>query len=864
MNRFLKRWRALWRRGQLDRDLEDELRFHREMQATEESPRPFGNASALKEACRDLWQFTWIETLWQDIRYGARTLAANPGFTATAVIALALGIGANTAIYTIVSSALNFDIGAQDIERLVVVTATDASRRNPFGHSFLDFLDLRSEIKSVRSLAAYRMRGVNVSDASGLPELYRNVEMSANGFEIARITPTLGRNFTSDDERPGATPVVILAYHLWQDRYGRDPSILGRVIRVDEVPRTVIGVMPSKMRFPEDTDLWTPLLPDLLSSHAPPNLMLFGRLADGAKLQTARAEMDTVARRVQTRSPESYQGLQVGLRPFLELIGVYAARRIVFAVLCAVGFVLLIACADVANLLLARAAARAREISIRVAIGAGRARIVRQLLIESVLLASVAGTFGWMVALGTLRWFDRATYSSNRPSWIHFSIDARAFVYLAAISIGAGILFGLAPALRLAKVDVNSAVKDGGHGTAGGRHGQRLAGALVVFEMVLCIVLLSGAGLMIRSAVNSYNAPIGVNFANVLTLSVNLPEAKYTKRDDEVSFHRRLKAKLESLPGVESVSLASAMPSQFTGYFSYELDGRPPADPRDQPLTGAVVVGADYFRAMQVRVRRGRGFTESAGIGGAPAVIVNETFAARSWPGEDPVGKRLRLVRGRTPPALLTVVGLVPDIKQNPNQPLEWTPLIYLPYAMDPPRAMYLLARTTVPPLSLAEAFRREVQNLDRDLPVYDVATLEHRVNQNRLNAGIFAVLFAMFAGVALVLACVGLYAVVASSVSQRTREIGVRMAVGGTTRDIARLVFAQAFGRMAIGLAIGLPLGAALTFALRAGLVGVAPGDPLSLAGAALALILAGLLGCAIPARRAVRVDPIVALRCD
>ncbi len=869
MRSFLKRWRALWRRRQLDRDLEDELRFHREMQAEEikaegESPRPFGNATALKEACRELWAFTWIEALWRDIRYGARTLVANPGFTATAVTALALGIGANTTIYTIVSSAYNFDFGAQHLDRMVVVTATDASRRNPFGHSFSVFLDLRSEIKSVSSLAAYRMMSVNVSDSTGLPERFRNVEMSANGFEIAGTGPVLGRAFTPDDERPGATPVVMLAYHVWQDRYGRDPLILGRVIRVDEVPRSVIGVMPAKMRFPEDTDLWTPLVPDLRSGHATPNLMLFGRLADGVKLQTARAEMDTVARRLETKAPDSYQGLLVDLRPFLEIIGLYGGRHIVLIILCAVGFVLLIACADVANLLLARAAARAREISVRIAIGAGRARIVRQLLIESVLLASVAGIFGWLVALATLRWFDTATYSSDRASWVDFSMNVHAFVYLAAISIGSGILFGLAPALRLSKVDVNSAVKDGGHGAAGGKHAQRLASALVIFEMVLCLVLLSGAGLMIRSAINTYNVPVGVNFANVLTMQINLPETKYPMPEDEISFHRRLKAKLESLPGVESVSLASAMPSQFTGYFSYELDGRPAADPREQPLTGSVVAGADYFRVMQVRARRGRVFTESDGIGGAPAVIVNETFAAKAWPGEDPIGKRLRLMRGATPQALLTVVGLVPDIKQNPNQPLESTPLIYLPYAMDPPRGMYLVARTTVPPLSLAEGFRREVQSLDRDLAVYDAATLEHRVNVNRLNAGALALLLTIFAGIALVMACVGLYAVVASSVSQRTREIGVRMAVGGTTRDIVRLVFAQGFRRLAIGLAIGLPLGAALTFVLRAALVGVAPGDPLSLAGAALALILAGLLGCAIPARRAVRVDPIIALRCD
>lgn len=591
MNRFWKRLRALRRRGQLDRDIEDELRFHREMQAEEvgsgeESPRPFGNATALKEACRELWEFTWIETLWRDIRYGARMLAANPGFTATAVIALALGIGANTTIYTVVSSAFSFDIGAKNIDRLVVVTATDASRRNPFGHSFSDFLDLRSEVKSVPSLAAYRMRSVNLSDSAGSPERYRNVEISANGFGIAGARPALGRAFTGEDERPGATPVVMLAYHVWQDRYGRDPAILGRVIRVDEVPRTVIGVMPAKMRFPEDTDLWTPLVPDLASGRGASNLMLFGRLADGLKLQTARAEMDTVARRLQTESPGTYKGLVVDLQPFLEIIGLYGSRRIVLTIMCAVGFVLLIACADVANLLLARAAARAREISIRVAIGAGRARIVRQLLIESVLLASVAGTFGWLVALATLRWFDRASYSSDRASWVNFSLNVHAFVYLASISIGCGILFGLAPALRLSKVDVNSAVKDGGHGTAGGKRGQRLAGALVVFEMVLCLVLLSGAGLTIRSAINSYSVPVGVNVRNVLTMQVNLPEAKYPKADDEISFHRRLKAKLESVPGVERVSLADAMPSQFVfaGFLRTEsLAGRRPIRATSRP-----------------------------------------------------------------------------------------------------------------------------------------------------------------------------------------------------------------------------------------------------------------------------------------
>jgi len=866
MNRFLKRLHALWRREQLDRDLQDELRFHQEMQAEEEgvSAARFGNATAIKEACRDLWAFTWLEALWQDLRNAARTLARAPGFTIVTVVALALGIGANTTIYTVVSSALAFSMGVNQIERLVFVTATDASRRDVDSDSYADYLHFRGEVKSIQSLAAYRFISVNVSDSIGLPERYSCAQITANTFKVAGTKPVLGRDFTPDDDRPGATPVLMLTYHVWQDRYGKDPAILGKTVRVDEVPRTVIGVMPPKMQFPEDADLWTPLLPDLATGRDTRAVALFGRLANGVNLPTARAEMDTIAHRLETTVPESYKGLIVDVHPFLDAIGIYDSRRLLIAVVFAVGFVLLIACADVANLLLARAAARAREISIRIAIGAGRARIIRHLLVESLLLSCIAGIFGCLVAIASLRWFDFATSRSRRPSWIDFSMNLHAFVYLAAISIGAGILFGLAPALRLAKVDVNSAVKDGGHGAAGGRRGQRLASLLVVFEMVLCIVLLTGAGITIRSSINTYNSPIGVNTSNVLTLHINLPEAKYPRAGDEVSFHRRLQSKLESLPGVEVVSPASSLPSMWAQSLPYELENGPPADPSHLPTAGRLVVGADYFRVMQVSARRGRLFADSDGISGEPAVVVNQNFAAKGWPGEDPIGKRLRLVRGGAPQPWLTVVGLVPDIQQNFRNPLERDPLIYLPYAAEPQRMVFIVARTAVPPSTLAEPFRREVQSLDEGLPVFDVQSLEDHIATSRLNVSAFGILFTIFASIALGLASVGLYAVVAHSVSQRTREIGVRMAVGGSSRDIAILVLRQAMRPIVIGLAVGLPLAAGVTFALRAALVGVAPGDPVSLAASALVLLLAGVLGCAIPARRAIRIDPVAALRCD
>jgi len=528
----------------------------------------------------------------------------------------------------------------------------------------------------------------------------------------------------------------------------------------------------------------------------------------------------------------------------------------------AVGFVLLIACGDVANMLLARAAARSREISIRIAIGAGRSRIIRQLLVESVILSTLGGVFGLVIAFAGLHWFDGVTAAAPRPAWVDFSLNTRAFVYLAAVSIGTGILFGLAPALQLAKLDVNSAVKNGGHSAAGGLHGRRLSSLLVVIEMALCVVLLAAAGLMIRSSVNLYRTPIGVNAANVLTMHINLPEAKYPLPRDEAAFHRRLKTKLESLPGVEVASVASHLPGSGWMSFPFEVEGSNPPGPGHLPSLGALVVEADYFRVMQVRAQRGCLFTGSDEVAGSSAVMVNESFAARIWPGEDPTGKRLRLVTTRAPQPWRTVVGVVPDIRQNFRRPLERDALIYLPYAADPQRVVFLISRTRVPPGTLAEPFRAAIQSLDENLPVFDVRTLEDRIAQNRLNVSAFGALFTLFATVALVLASVGLYAVIAHAVSRRTQEIGIRMAMGGSRRDILALVFAQGMRPVAIGLAAGLLVSLGVTRVLRMALVGVSPNDPVTFLSVVLVLLVASLLGCAVPARRAIRVDPVIALR--
>jgi predicted permease len=867
MSRFGKRLLMLGRRSQLDRDLEDELSFHLEMNAEEngdgpEARRRLGNVTAHKEACRELWIFANLEAWWRDIHYAIRTLAKTPGFTVVAVLALALGIGADTAVFTIANGAFSWNLGLDHIEKIVLVGTTDKFRNQRFGESYPDFRDIQAQTKSFAGFAAYSMNAVNVSDKSGLPERYLRVLMSASGFAAVEQKPMLGRDFSPRDELPGAPPVLMLTYHVWQDRYGRDPAILGKTVRINDVPTVVIGVMPPGRRFPEDTDLWTPLIADReLEKRDNRSLTVFARLADGVKTGMAGTELEAIGGRLADRYPATNKGLTAGLQPIGQITGAYSIRPLLTALWAAVGFVLLIACADVANMLLARGAGRMREISIRAAVGAGRARIMRQLLIESVVLSIAGGFFGWLVALGGLRWFDAGTSRMVKPAWLNLSLDRTAFAYLAAISIGTGILFGLAPAMRLAKIDVHSAMKDGGQGVAGSRRVLSVANLLVVLEMALCLVLLAGAGLTIRSAVNLYGAPVGVDTTNVLTMRLDIPEAKYPLPGDQVAFHRALKTQLDPVAGVEEAAIASHLP--FGGWMQVFCQLEDMAlEPDRVPQTGAIVVNSAYFRVMRVKPLRGRTFRDSEGVTGEPVVLVNDSFARKTWPGQEPIGKRLRLVRNRKPEAWLTVVGVLPDILQNSRRPLDRDPLIYLPYSEEPRREMFIAARTHVPPSALAVAFRHKVQDLDEYLPVYEVRTLENRLAQNRLSVSLVGGMFSVFAGVALVLASVGLYAVIAHSVSQRTQEIGVRMAIGGARRDILRLVYAQGMRPLALGMAIGLPAAFGLTHVLGTILVGVSPGDPVTFAIVVLVLTAAGVLGCAVPAHRAIRVDPIVALR--
>ncbi|HEY2014517.1 MAG TPA: FtsX-like permease family protein, partial [Bryobacteraceae bacterium] len=614
-------------------------------------------------------------------------------------------------------------------------------------------------------------------------------------------------------------------------------------IRLNTVPTAIVGVMPPGLRFPLESDLWVPLT-DQRQDRTIRNLTVFGHLPAGSGIAAARAEMSAIAGRLAGQYPED-KGIAALVQDFNGMALRKKFRSIFLLLLAAAGFVLVIACANVANLMLGRAVDRAREISIRTALGAGRWRIVRQLLVESVLLSSAGGVIGWLLAIWGARAFDLAVIPTGKPAWIDFSLDYRVLFYLSAVSIGTGILFGLAPALRLSRLDVGTALKEGARGIGAGPRGRYLSGVLVVAEVSLAVVLLVGAGLMLRGFLHVIATPIGVNTANVLTMKLDLPKGRYPRPDDQRGFYQGLEARLETLPGVEVAAVMSDMPGDGALHFEYDIDGV-------RSRVSGLLIGPDYFRVMQAPVVAGRAFTVADG----PSVaIVNQAFVRRYWPGQSPLGKTV----GR-----LTVVGVAPDIAQNNSDLLARDPLIYLPYRDQPRSAMFVAARTRVPPATVGPSFRRAVQAEDADLPVRELITLDEHVAVLYRLLWVFGGLFLIFAAIALELASVGLYAVISHSVNQRTHEIGVRLAMGATAGDVMRQVVTQGMRKLALGLVLGLA-GALATTRLLGDLLdlfGASPTDPVTFASVCAVLTLAGLLGCAVPARRAIRVDPAMTLR--
>ncbi|HEV3059851.1 MAG TPA: ABC transporter permease [Vicinamibacterales bacterium] len=810
--------------------------------------------------------FSAVEDVWRDLRHSVRLLARNPGFSAVAVAMLALGIAVNATVFTVTNAVLfkGFPLVERN-DRLRYI----GYRTSDCCVSYPDFLDWRAQSRSFSGMAIVHGVGLTLSDANGFAESLNGNENSADTFRLVGQKPIIGRDFTDADELPGAAPVAILNYGFWERRYGKDPSVIGRSVRMNGVPTTFVGVMPQGFSFPQTVDVWVPLVetPQVLKRENRNTWMVVARLAEGATDESARAEMDIIGRRLAAAYPQTNRALSPHIQTFTEFFIGPNGTLIYGSMWGAVGFVLLIACANLANLLLARAIGRSREMSVRIALGAGRWQIMRQLLMESVMLSSAGGFLGWWLAKWGVRTYQIAM--AHKSSWliVDYTMDHRVLGYLIAISIGTGLLFGLAPALRLSRLDVNTTLKDGARGATSGGRGSHLSALLVTGEMALAIVLLAGAGVMMRSFLKIHAADMGVNTADVLAGSISLPALTYPRAEQRVAFFEQLAERLQAIPGVESVTTASALPSWNTSKRPYELAGAPTAGDQPgeapRPTLSSMTVSPAYFRTMHARLLSGRDFSRADTAAETPVAIVNQLFATKLWPGEDLLGKRLRFFDGNTPEPWVTVVGVVSNIIQDDQTRQTFDPRVYMPFQQKPGGGAWVCVRTRVPPERVANAFRHEVQALDPELPIYGPFPLTERLEMF-WDTRFYGVLFLIFATLALLLASVGLYSVIAHSVSLRTQEIGIRMAIGASARDVVALVLVQGMIPLGAGLAVGLAASLAVNRVLQSVLVQVSPSDPITLAGASTILLVFATLGCLIPARRALRVDPVVALRHD
>jgi putative ABC transport system permease protein len=819
-----------------------------------------------------------MQKIWQDLRYGARMLLKNPGITFVVILALALGIGANTAIFSVIDAVLLRPLPYEDSDRLVFLNET-SKVMDEISISYPNFTDWRNQNHVFEKIGVYNRSSYNLTGA-GEAERIITGQMSADLFAALGVNPAVGRIYTNDEDKPGGSPVVVLSYGLWQRRFGGLSSILNQPITLNGKSYTVIGVMPQTFQFPSRVEMWVPVgqlsgEPSWQQRGNHPGLYGVGRLRPGVSFAQAKAEMDNIGANLEKQYNDSNAGNGVGTRPLLE---VFAGdiRWTLWVLFGAVAAVLLIACANIANLLLARAQSRQKEMAIRAAMGAGRWRIARQLLTESVLLALIGGTLGLLIA----RWgIALILYISPDaiPRAREISLDWRVLVFTIGISIATGILFGLVPALQAGVVDVHETLKETGRGTSG-RHWLR--SSLVVVEVATTLVLLIAAGLMIRSFYRLQRVNPGFSYEHLTSFSVALPEKKYASVEQREQFYVRLLDNLRGLPGVESSAAASGLPLGNNGWqTSFTIDGRPLPPRNETPLMEACLVTPDYFRAMNIPLKRGRYFDDHddrsalAGkdlskltevekqIAALNAIVIDEEFAHRYWPNEEAVGQRIKLGTDAKAP-VLTVQGVVGRVKMEGLSQDSKRVQGYFPFAQIPSGGMTVILKASGDPNQLIAAVRQQVKAIDPDQPIYSIRTMDEIRAESVASERLSLTLLSIFAGIALVLAIVGIYGVMSYSVTQRTHEIGIRMAIGAQPRDVFRMVIGQGMMLALIGVAIGLLLAFALTRLMTTMLFGVEPTDPATFAAIAVLLTVVALVACYVPGRRATKVDPVVSLR--
>jgi putative ABC transport system permease protein len=806
-----------------------------------------------------------MENIFQDIRYSLRTLIKNPGFALVAVLVLALGIAANTAIFSAVNAILLRSLPYHDADRLVVPVTTHPGRNIDRGSvAFADYLDWKKEEQIFENVAAFDGSSLDMTGA-GEPQRVQGAFVTEEYFDVMGAAPLIGRTFAPDDKQPGASPGLVMSYALWQRHFGGDQGVIGQPLTINGRPYTVIGVMPKDSQWPATTDLWA-ILPVGLIPQA--NLMRrdnqvwrsIARLKPGVSVEQATTVMQTIARRVE-QDEVSKAGWSARAMPLHEYIVGSRIQTTLLVLFAAVGFVLLIACVNVANLLLARSAARSREMAIRVALGAGRLRLVRQLLTESLVLSFLGGVIGVVLSL----WLKDLLITfgpSDIPRLNEITIDTRVLLFAVGASLLTALLFGMIPALQATKTDLNESLKEGGRASTDGPRRRRIRSLLVVLEIALSLVLLIGAGLVVRSFARLQQVDPGFNVENLLTMTINLSPARYRTGEQVADAGERILSNLRSQPGVESASAATALPLGAGGFylgrvFLIEGHPEPPAAP-DHPAQWNVITPT-YFETLRIPVIKGRVFTERDTATSTPVIVINETLARTMFPGEDPIGKRIRSWRDEN--KLREIVGIVKDVRYFGRDD-ELRGLVFVPHRQDSWRALVLAIRTTGDPSSMAEPARDQIWAIDKDMAIADVLTMEKALDDSVAPARFQMMLLGLFGLLALTLAAVGIYGMLSYSVAQRSHEIGVRMALGARSGDVLKMVVRQGMTLTFIGVGIGLIGSFAVTRLMSSLLYEISALDPWTFSIISLMLVAVAFFASYIPARRATRVDPMVALR--
>lgn len=876
------RWRSLAGKSAVERELDKELLFHLEQQMQENiaqgmSPaearaaarRSLGGVAQIQEECRDMRRIHPLETIWNDLRYAVRILGRAPGFTLVIVLTLGLSIGANSAIFSVIQGVLLLPLPYPQAERLVrVYFASDTQAKFPLNPN--DFLDLRARNRSFESMAAITRRDVQLSGA-GEPVMLRAFGISAGYFRMLGVSPARGREFTTDDELPGRGRLAILSDRSWRARFASDPAIIGRTITLDTQPFTVVGVMPPTARHPgnnfhavadgDTVDIWCPYTFDDDPAKRYSHFMdAFGRLKPGVSPEQANADLSAVLSQMMTE--QTGKEWRVYLIPlYREMVG--STRRMLLVLLGAVGLLLLIACVNAANLLLARSSARVREIAVRSALGAARGRIVRQLLTESLVIALAGAALGTLLAFGGVRALV-SRLPADFPRAGEIRLDAGVFAFTLVIAVLTGLLFGLVPALTASATDLQRSLREGGSGSTGSGGQLRLRNFLVVGETGLACVLLIGAGLMLHSFVNLLRADPGFQPQQVLTASVSLPRQQYPKDVDGIRFFERLLADLQALPGVQTAAVGSDLP--WTGYDGnadgFLLEGRPYSI-HNQTTAVYHQVSVDYFRALGIPLRAGRFFTGRDDKDAPAVIVINEAMAKRYWPGENAVGKRISFRSEPKEKDWMQVVGVVGDIKDQPDSRAA-RPAMWFPFLQWPDRAMSVVVRSSSDSTAAAKQFRQAVRQLDAGLAIDGLKTMNDVTGAAVATQRFTLFLVGLFAALALLLAAIGMYGVISYSVNQRMQEFGLRMALGARPWDLMRLIVGQGLRLSVIGAALGLLLAAAFARLLGSMLYGVSVTDPITFTAVAVLALSTTSLACYLPARRAADADPMHSLRAE